>query len=279
MIQGEGICFRLYTEAAYNRLQDANIPEIQRCNLGSAILQLKCLGQEPGEVDFMDPPDPNYSRFLFMHSSQFALLPNTICAVKVSLLNLFGLGALDNKGVLTSIGRQMSNLPLEPSYARSLLASQQDGCTLEVLSIISLMSASSKLFLDSSESREAAHAARQKFVHTSGDHLTFLNVIRAYADIAQQASAAARREWCRTHFVNERAVREAGEIMEQLKGICDNIGLDWRASCGDELEPVLKSLVRGLFQNVALLHPDGQYKQVQGRTASQFRGLIRANGG
>jgi ATP-dependent RNA helicase DHX33 len=66
--------------------------------------------------------------------------------------------------------------------------------------------------------------------------------------------------------VNERAVKEAGEIMEQLKGVCNRIGVDWRASCGDEVEPVLKSLVRGLFQNVALLHPDGQYKQVQGRT-------------
>ncbi|KAF8486594.1 P-loop containing nucleoside triphosphate hydrolase protein [Gautieria morchelliformis] len=243
---GEGICFRLYTESAYDRLQDAAIPEIQRCNLASAVLQLKCLGQEPGEVDFMDPPDPDY--------------------IKVSLLNLFGLGALDKKGVLTPIGRQMSDLPLDPSYARSLLASQQNGCTREVLSIISLMSASSKLFLDSSESREAAHAARQKFVHTSGDHLTYLNVVRAYRDIAQHEAAAARREWCRTHFVNERAVKEAGEIMEQLKGVCNKIGVDWRASCGDEVEPVLKSLVRGLFQNVALLHPDGQYRQVQGRT-------------
>lgn len=189
--------------------------------------------------------------------------------VKVALLNLFGLGALDKKGVLTSVGRQMSTLPLDPSYARSLLASQENGCTLEVLSIISLMSASSKLFVDSSESREAAHSARQKFVHTSGDHLTYFNVLRAYNAIAGQESAAARREWCRTHFVNERTMREAGEIMEQLKGVCSRIGVNWQASCGDEVEPVLKSLVRGLFQNVALLHPDGQYKQVQGRTASQ----------
>ena len=49
-------------------------------------------------------------------------------------------------------------------------------------------------------------------------------------------------EWCRTHFVNERA----GETMEQLKGVCDKIGLDSRASCGDEVEPMLKSLARGL---------------------------------
>lgn len=68
------MCFRLYTESAYNRLQEANIPEIQRCNLGSAILQLKCLGQDPEEVDFMDPPDPSYSMCLFTQGLRFAVV-------------------------------------------------------------------------------------------------------------------------------------------------------------------------------------------------------------
>lgn len=162
----------------------------------------------------------------------------------------------------------MSNLPLDPSYARSLLASQQNGCTSEIISIISLTAASSKLFLDSSEIRDAAQAARHKFIHSSGDHLTYLNVLRAYNGVARQETASARREWCRIHFVNERAVREAGEIIEQLRGVCERIGVDWKTSCGDEVEPVLKSLVRGLFQNVALFHPDGQYRQILGKTAS-----------
>lgn len=73
-MQGEGVCFRLYTESAYNRLQDSTIPEIQRCNLGSAILQLKCLGQEPDEVDFMDPPDPSYSMCLPTQHSYFRII-------------------------------------------------------------------------------------------------------------------------------------------------------------------------------------------------------------
>lgn len=244
---GEGVCFRLYTENAYNRLRDTALPEIQRCNLSSSILQLKCLGQNPEDVDFMDPPDPNY--------------------VKVSLLNLFGLGALDNKGAVTDIGRQMASLPLETSFARSLLASQEHGCTNEVLSVISITSASAKLFLDSSQTREAAYSARQKFVHPSGDHITYLNVLRAYHDISKQESTHARKEWCRSHFINERAIKESGEILEQLKGICERMSIDWKASCGEDVEPVLKSLVRGLHQNVALLHPDGQYKQVQDRTA------------
>lgn len=178
------------------------------------------------------------------------------------------MGALDSKGAVTDIGQKMASLPLETSFARSLLASVENGCTQEVLSVISITSASAKLFIDSSETREAAYAARQKFVHPSGDHITYLNVLRAYHDIAKQESAHARKEWCRSHFINERAVKESTEIKEQLKGICEKMQIDWRTSCGDDIEPILKSLVRGLHQNIALLHPDGQYKQVQDRTVS-----------
>jgi ATP-dependent RNA helicase DDX35 len=39
-----GKCYRLYTEEAYKQLLPTQIPEIQRINLASVILQLKSLG-------------------------------------------------------------------------------------------------------------------------------------------------------------------------------------------------------------------------------------------
>ena len=39
-----GICYRLYTEAAYEALDDATPPEMQRTALTGVILQLKALG-------------------------------------------------------------------------------------------------------------------------------------------------------------------------------------------------------------------------------------------
>lgn len=42
-----GKCFRLYTAWAYkNELEDNTIPEIQRINLGNAVLMLKALGND-----------------------------------------------------------------------------------------------------------------------------------------------------------------------------------------------------------------------------------------
>lgn len=52
------VAYRLYTEEAYRTEMFMNtIPEIQRTNLASVVLQLKCLGvKNLLDFDFMDPP-------------------------------------------------------------------------------------------------------------------------------------------------------------------------------------------------------------------------------
>lgn len=67
--QGPGFCFRLYTESNFHHMADAYLPEILRTNLVASALQLKCLGQDIQELEFMDPPDgdtgkPYYHNFL-----------------------------------------------------------------------------------------------------------------------------------------------------------------------------------------------------------------------
>ena len=55
-LQGPGYCYRLFTEQAFNELEEASTPEIQRSNLGASIIQLKYLGQDPEKIEWMDNP-------------------------------------------------------------------------------------------------------------------------------------------------------------------------------------------------------------------------------
>ena len=160
----------------------------------------------------------------------------------------------------------MATLPVEPYLARIILTSKTHGCTLEVIDIVSLLSSSSKLFLDISDQRDAIADARRKFRHPSGDHLTMLNAFRSYQEIAASESKNERKEWCRKHFLNERTFTEALKIREQLRSICHRVELDWRASRSDVEEPVLKCFTAGLMQQSALLQPDGSYKQLMGQS-------------
>lgn len=127
-----------------------------------------------------------------------------------------------------------------------------------------MLSASSKLFFDSTDEREAAAEARRKFRHSSGDHMTILNVVRSYQEIVASENKSGRKEWCKKQFLNDRCLSEARDIRDQLREVCVRMGVDWRSSCGDDEQPVLRSLVRGLVQQAAFLQPDGSYKQLMG---------------
>jgi HrpA-like RNA helicase len=71
--------------------------------------------------DFMDPPPP---------------------ATLVSALEqLYNLGALDEEGLLTRLGRKMAEFPLDPPVSKMLIASVDLGCSEEVLTIIGMLSA------------------------------------------------------------------------------------------------------------------------------------------
>lgn len=86
-------CYRLYTEFAYrDELFPNTIPEIQRTNLANTVLLLKSLGvRDLLQFDFMDPPPQDN--------------------ILNSCYQLWVLGALDNVGELTALGRKMSDFP------------------------------------------------------------------------------------------------------------------------------------------------------------------------
>lgn len=52
-----------------------------------------------------------------------------------SLYQLWVLGALDNTGELTSLGRQMAEFPLDPPQCKMLIVSSAMKCTADVLII------------------------------------------------------------------------------------------------------------------------------------------------
>ncbi|KAG8859318.1 putative ATP-dependent RNA helicase dhr2 [Tulasnella sp. 330] len=270
--EGEGWCFRLYTEALYNSdFQEAATPEIQRCNLTLAVLQMKYVGQNPQTADFMDAPAPE--------------------TLLLSLQTLYQHGSLDATGEITQLGRQMAHFPLDPLQSRALIESTKHDYMSSVISILSLLSSTGKIFMDTHHGdREAADEVKLKFRHRSGDHMTLLNALRAYEDVLGHSTNQSTyrnvhmdsegtskvvdkkyaREWCRVNFLSERSLKEALDIRKQLEECCGREKFQWKQSgttkedSEKEAEAVLKSLLTGLWQNTALINPDGTYRQSVG---------------
>ncbi|KAL1920739.1 uncharacterized protein VTP21DRAFT_11374 [Calcarisporiella thermophila] len=236
--EAPGVCYRLYTEEDFEKLEENTVPEIRRCNLTFAVLLLKASGTDDIlKFDFMDRP------------SREALIR--------ALEQLYALGGISDDGRLTDIGRKMAEFPLDPPFSKVLLISKELNCTAEVVAIISLLSVDT-IFYTPHDKRDEALVLRRKFMRAEGDHLTLLNVLRSYTEMHGDA------EWCRENFINMRNMKHVLDVKKQLEQFCRRLDIDPRMSCGSEYETVLKCFLAGFFQNTALLQHDGTYKTVVG---------------
>lgn len=91
-----------------------------------------------------------------------------------------------------------------------------------------------------------------------------LNILKAFEDVEKDE----RKTWCKDNFVNLKAMNQVLQARVQLRERCERLKLDWEVSAGDDAEPVLNSLVAGLFANTALLQPDGSYRHTTSRRVS-----------
>eukprot|EP00736_Rhodelphis_marinus_P008056 Rmarinus@m.5643 len=236
-----GACYRLYTEKSYNEMQATAKPEILRVSLANVVLQLKGLGiEDPLTLDFINAPPRK--------------------ALVRALQTLVRLGALDRKdGSLTSpIGTRMAQLPLVPTLSRTLLAAGDHGCGAEILSIVSLLSAEN-IFVTPRSKRTEAERARKTFADPCSDHITLLNVYQGFERARRSA------EWCRTNFVNARAMKKVCDVRSQLHDHCVRLSLPLD-SCGTNLDAVRRCLVVGNFLRTAFLQADGSYTTLSGRS-------------
>ncbi|CAG2165893.1 unnamed protein product [Oppiella nova] len=230
---GPGCCYRLYTETQYKHEMLANtVPEIQRTNLANVVLLLKSHGvQDLLQFHFMDPPPEDN--------------------MLNSMYQLWILGALDNVGQLTPLGRNMVEFPLDPAMSKMLLVSTEMRCSSEVLIIVSMLSVPT-IFFRPKGREEESDLVREKFQVPESDHLTLLNV---YLQWQQHKFST---HWCQQHFLHAKALRKVREVRQQLKEIMESQKLPV-LSCGTEWDCVRKCICSAYFHQAARLKGIGEY--------------------
>jgi ATP-dependent RNA helicase DHX8/PRP22 len=231
---GPGRCFRLYTEQAFKmEMLPTNIPEIQRTNLGNIVLQLKAMGiNDLLGFDFMDPPP--------------------VATLVGALESLHALGALDEEGLLTRLGRKMAEFPLEPNLSKMLILSVDLGCSEEILTITAMLSVENPFFRPR-DRQSQADMKKAKFHQAEGDHLTLLTVYKGW-----EASKFSN-PWCFENFIQARSMRRAQDVRKQLVTIMDRYRL-LLISAGKNYKIICKAITAGFFTNAAKKDPQEGYK-------------------
>lgn len=234
-----GKCFRLYTLWSYeNELDENQVPEIQRSNLANVVLILKSMGiDDIVNFDYMDPPPSE--------------------TLIKALEQLYALGALNDEGMLTRLGRRMSELPVDPMLAKTIMTASQFACVNEVIVISSMLSVGNSIFYRPKDKAIHADNARMNFFKFGGDHLTLYNVFKQWEDVGYNP------QWCNENFIQVRSMKRARDIKDQLNELCQKVEIEVNTDpCSDETL-VLKAFTAGFFFNTARLHKSGFYRTVK----------------
>lgn len=185
-----GRAIRLWSESSHARRPEFESPEIERVDLAESVLLLIAAGiGEPSCFRWLTPPPAE--------------------ALKRALQQLHDLGALDVRGALTQEGEQMASLPLEPRFARLMLAAREHDCVAEAAFIATAVQSES-LF-----ARAHGSATHKPFTFED-DHSDFAAEWRAFESAEAMNFDPSR---CHGIGVMARAAREIARGYERLLGI------------------------------------------------------------
>ncbi|WP_114784827.1 ATP-dependent RNA helicase HrpA [Vibrio tetraodonis] len=197
----EGICIRLYSEQDFESRPEFTDPEILRTNLASVILQMTALGL--GDIQafpFVEAPDKR-------NIQDGVRLLEELGAINES--------AKDAKKRLTSIGKQLARIPIDPRLARMVLEAPKYGALKEVMIIAAALSIQDPRERPS-DKQQSSDDKHKRFFHEESDFLTFVNLWDYVQKQQKSLSGNQFRKQCKQDYLNYLRVREWQDVYFQI---------------------------------------------------------------
>ena len=275
-----GIAIRLYGEDDFESRAEFTLPEIQRTNLASVILQLTSLNLgDVYDFPYLESPDSGMIR------DGYKLL--------------FELGAVTKpKGdniKITKIGQQLARLPTDPRLGRMLLEAKGLGVLDEVLVIVSALSIQDprERPLDKQQASDQKHS---RFKDHSSDFISLLKLWDYYHEKNTELSQGQLRKLCKKEFLSFMRLREWNETYRQLRmSLKETTFIDTKERPKDKVKvskkkhplnnkieeedkylasynPIHQSLLTGLLSNIGFKEENNEFQGVNNRKFFVFPG-------
>ncbi len=233
-----GICIRLYSESDYLSRAEFTDPEILRTNLAAVILQM--LHLRLGAIEdfpFIEPPEGR--------------------AITDGFTTLQELQAVTSANELTSLGRQLARLPIDPRVGRMLLAAAEQGSLREVLIVASALSTQDAR-VRPADKQQAADQAHAQWKDPDSDFAALINLWRDFEQQRQEQGSSGARRWCRQNYVNFLRMLEWRDAHRQLLLICRELQLTFNDEPAS-YDGLHKALLTGLLSHIGQKSEDNDY--------------------
>ena len=249
-----GICVRLFDEDDFTDRPAFTEPEILRTNLASVILQMTALGLgDVGAFPFVEPPDRRAVRDGYALLDELGALQPTD-------------GPIDARRRLTSIGKRLARLPIDPRLGRMVLEADRLGCVHDVLVIATALSIQDPRERPA-EARQAADELHRRFHVPGSDFLAWVKLWEHLRGEQQRLSSNQFRRLCRAEHLNYLRVREWQDLFSQVRQVAGELGIRGGAH-GAHPDKVHQALLAGLLSHLGMR--DGTTRDFCGARGSRF---------
>lgn len=202
---GPGVCIRLFSQQDYESRSQFTTPEIRRSDLAAVLLQSLVLRLGPlDEFPLLDPPAPE--------------------AIRDAEKTLRELDAIDARGELTKVGRQLGALPCDPRVGRMLIEANERNCLPEVLIIAAAIETQDPRQRPAGQAPQAdeAHAM---FLDPHSDFLSYLRLWDFYERLGSDLGRSRLQKALHQRFLSHNNFREWADIVRQLKELLHSSGM------------------------------------------------------
>lgn len=237
----KGNCYHLYTQETFDTMIKQPIPEIKRTNLDNLFLIIKSMG-----VD-------NVQEFLAN-----GIDPPSELAIYNSELTLKRIGALNESGTLTSMGKYLSLIPTDLSNAKLIILGCLFGCVNNSLLLAAIKTIGAP-FQRSFELRSQVKGVLSSYSKGNGDFIGSLNIVKAYI------KSKSKNKFLNENFLNYNTMKEILSTFDQYKTLLKELNFHKHnqedMNRNDTNYKVLKSLITAAYYpNISkVFYPDTKY--------------------
>jgi ATP-dependent helicase HrpB len=195
---GPGIAVRLWDQREHLHRAESDPPEIHRLELSETVLATRvAAGKAKLTLDWFEKPDAR--------------------ALARAERLLHDLGAIDNDQQITRTGLKMAAFPLEPRFARMLLAAAEQGCLQDAAICAAIAQGRDILMTTKKEAKRGTEHFWER-----GDISEFQILLRAFYTAEERRFDIGA---CQPLGIHARAAYEAARAADQFLRVAERMGL------------------------------------------------------
>ncbi|KAL6738169.1 hypothetical protein Aduo_011746 [Ancylostoma duodenale] len=203
---GPGICYRLYSEEQYNKMDDFTTSEINRVSLQEMALRMISLnlGLDPRTFPFIERPETEKLNDA------------------LDILKFQGVLYPDRDNQLTALGNAIAKLPVDVPIAKMLVL----GCVVNHVEVMLTVAAGLSIqspFTNRSYRELDVVERRARLTSSMGDPFTLIEIFREW--VLQKCSGGKVRRWALENGIDEHRMYEISKLRSQYRQVLEDAGL------------------------------------------------------